>query len=324
MPDKAAHDDAPQQLLIGDRLREAREAAAIPVEKIASDLLLDPGVLVHLEAEEFAELGAPVFVRGHLRKYALRLGLPADELVELYHRDHDRPQGLPIVNESLAFTQKKHRGWMLVLLLAIAVAAIAIFLLKDKSGEPAVESAAAPAPGEDIVLETTPVVAGSLIASVDPEKRLPKPPAVVESKPEPEPEPEPELAQPQPQPQPQSVATAPAASAPSSPPVASSPAVASPVDAVLLDVAFAFSQDSWIEVYDATGARLLYAMGRAGSIRNVSGEPPLRVFLGLAGAVEVRVGGEDFTIPPQRIRGNVARFVIDGRGAAGALAGQTT
>ena len=313
MPDKAAQDDAPKQLLIGDRLRAAREATAIPLEKIASDLLLDPSVLEHLEAEEFAELGAPVFVRGHLRKYALRLGLPADELVELYHRDHDRPQGLPIVNESLAFTQKKRRGWLLVLLLAIAVAAIAVFLLKDRSGERAVEPAAAPTQGEAIVLETTPVVAGSLIASAGPEERLPDPSSVAEP-----------VAAGQ-----ESDAIAAAGAARGAAPVTSLPAANPratdpPAAPGILDVAFSFSQDSWIEVYDATGARLLYAMGRAGSTRNLSGEPPLRVFLGLVGAVEVRVGGEPFAIPPQRIRGNVARFVIDGRNPENALAGETT
>ncbi len=313
MPDKAAQDEAPQQLLIGDRLREAREAAAIPVEKIASDLLLDPSVLVHLEAEEFAELGAPVFVRGHLRKYAMRLGLPADELVELYHRDHDRPQGLPIVNESLALTQKKRRGWLLVLLLAIAVAAIAVFLLKDRSNERALEPAAAPTQGEAIVLETTPVVAGSLIASAAPEERLPPPPSVVE----------PVAAEQESGANPAAVAApsaAPVTNLPAATPPASSPALAPG----MLDVAFSFSQDSWIEVYDATGARLLYAMGRAGSTRNLRGEPPLRVFLGLVGAVEIRVGEEPFAIPPQRIRGNVARFVIDGRTPESALAGETT
>jgi len=51
-------------------------------------------------------------------------------------------------------------------------------------------------------------------------------------------------------------------------------------------------------------------MGRAGSTRRVSGEPPLRVFLGLARAVDVRVGGEAFVVPQERIRRDVARFVI--------------
>lgn len=312
MPDKAAQDDAPKQLLIGDRLRAAREATAIPLEKIASDLLLDPGVLEHLEAEEFAELGAPVFVRGHLRKYAMRLGLPADELVELYHRDHDRPQGLPIVNESLAFTQKKRRGWLLVLLLLIAVAAIAIFLLKGRPTDRADEPAESPQSDEEAVLETPPVVTGTLLASSESQQSQPEPSPAAPAAAEPDPGvtkaalPKPELP------------------AVTSTPAADEPAASATILPGVLDVAFSFSQDSWIEVYDATGARLLYAMGRAGSTRNVSGEPPLRVFVGLVGAVEVRVGGEVFAIPAQRIRGNVARFVIEGRNPGNALAGETS
>lgn len=312
MPDKAAQDDAPKQLLIGDRLRAAREATAIPLEKIASDLLLDPGVLEHLEAEEFAELGAPVFVRGHLRKYAMRLGLPADELVELYHRDHDRPQGLPIVNESLAFTQKKRRGWLLVLLLLIAVAAIAIFLLKGRPTDRADEPAESPQSDEEAVLETPPVVTGTLLASSESQQSQPEPSPAAPAAAEPDPGvtkaalPKPELP------------------AVTSTPAADEPAASATILPGVLDVAFSFSQDSWIEVYDATGARLLYAMGRAGSTRNVSGEPPLRVFVGLVGAVEVRVGGEVFAIPAQRIRGNVARFVIERRNPGNALAGETS
>lgn len=315
MPDKAAQDDAPKQLLIGDRLRAAREATAIPVEKIASDLLLDPSVLEHLEAEEFAELGAPVFVRGHLRKYAMRLGLPADELVELYHRDHDRPQGLPIVNESLAFTQKKRRGWLLVLLLLIAVAAIAIFLLQGRPTDRADEPAESPQSDEEAVLETPPAVTGTLLASSDSQQAQPEPSAAADPAPAAA-EPEPEVSK--------AVPPEPQLSAVTSTPAADEPAASAAILPGVLDVAFSFSQDSWIEVYDATGARLLYAMGRAGSTRNVSGEPPLRVFVGLVGAVEVRVGGEAFAIPVQRIRGNVARFVIEGRNPGNAMAGETS
>ncbi|MGW8368950.1 MAG: helix-turn-helix domain-containing protein, partial [Gammaproteobacteria bacterium] len=156
MPDKPAQDESPQPKPIGDRLRDAREASGIPLEKIAGDLLLDPSVLEHLEAEEFTALGAPVFVRGHLRKYAMRLGLPGDELVEIYHRDHDRPQGLPIINESLAFKNKNRRGWILLLaLLVIAAASVAFVVLKDERDQQPPPPANPAEKKEEAVLETT-------------------------------------------------------------------------------------------------------------------------------------------------------------------------
>ncbi len=307
MPDKPAQDESTQPKLIGDRLRDAREAAGIPLEKIAGDLLLDPAVLEHLEAEEFTALGAPVFVRGHLRKYAMRLGLPGDELVEIYHRDHDRPQGLPIINESLAFKDKKRRGWiLLVALLLIAAAAVAFVVLRDDRDQP-------PPPSEPVekkeeaVLETTPLVAESVLASADERavsQTMPATPvAMLETEPPTEPAAGADV---------RSVSEA-------SPSTAASTAV----QARTLDVSFSFDEDSWVEVYDATGARLLYAMGRAGSIRRVSGEPPLRVFLGLARAVDVRVGGESFVVPQERIRRDVARFVIGDETIGVAASGET-
>jgi cytoskeleton protein RodZ len=307
MPDKPAQDESPQPKPIGDRLRDAREASGIPLEKIAGDLLLDPSVLEHLEAEEFTALGAPVFVRGHLRKYAMRLGLPGDELVEIYHRDHDRPQGLPIINESLAFKDKNRRGWILLLaLLVIAAASVAFVVLKDGRDKQAPPPANPAEKKEEAVLETTPLVAESLVASADDNaasQTIPRPPvAGLETEPSPEP--------------------APGVDGAPLPEASPSRAASTPVQARTLDVSFSFDEDSWVEVYDATGARLLYAMGRAGSTRRVSGEPPLRVFLGLARAVDVRVGGETFVVPQERIRRDVARFVIGDEAIGVAASGE--
>ena len=70
----------------GARLRREREAQGIGHQQAAESLNLDPAVLTHLEANEFAALGAPVFVKGHLRRYASMLGLAEDEIVSMYDR----------------------------------------------------------------------------------------------------------------------------------------------------------------------------------------------------------------------------------------------
>ena len=68
----------------GARLRREREAQGISHQQAAESLNLDTMVLAHLEANDFATLGAPVFVKGHLRRYTTMLGLDENEIVSLY------------------------------------------------------------------------------------------------------------------------------------------------------------------------------------------------------------------------------------------------
>ncbi len=59
----------------GQRLRKAREAAGLSLADVASRLKMPTRVVESLEAEDWARLGAPVFVRGQLRSYGRLLGL---------------------------------------------------------------------------------------------------------------------------------------------------------------------------------------------------------------------------------------------------------
>jgi cytoskeleton protein RodZ len=59
---------------IGECLRTARERRGLGVVQAAERLHVDAAVIEALEAGRFTALGAPVFVRGHLRRYAELLG----------------------------------------------------------------------------------------------------------------------------------------------------------------------------------------------------------------------------------------------------------
>src|SRR3954465_15650323 len=76
---------------IGERLRAGRERAGLSVAAAAEKLHLDPKVIESLEADRFAELGASVYVRGHLRRYADFVGEPGLELVQNYAAREARP-----------------------------------------------------------------------------------------------------------------------------------------------------------------------------------------------------------------------------------------
>jgi cytoskeleton protein RodZ len=69
---------------IGTRLQRAREARALTVLQAAEKLHVDARILESLEAEDFAALGAPVYARGHLRRYADLLGEDIAQLQSLY------------------------------------------------------------------------------------------------------------------------------------------------------------------------------------------------------------------------------------------------
>ena len=56
--------------LAGERLADARREQQIAVLEIAKELHLDEYKVRALENNDFDVIGAPVFVKGHLKKYA--------------------------------------------------------------------------------------------------------------------------------------------------------------------------------------------------------------------------------------------------------------
>jgi cytoskeleton protein RodZ len=76
-----------------------------------------------------------------------------------------------------------------------------------------------------------------------------------------------------------------------------------------------FKQDSWAEVYDGRGNRMMYDVGRSDLPRVIDADPPVQVVLGYAPAVNVEINGAAITVPERRINNSVARFNVqaDGR-----------
>ena len=61
----------------GPMLRRARESRGLTPQQAAEQLNLDVSVVEALERDDLAALGAPVFAKGHLRRYGAMLGLTA-------------------------------------------------------------------------------------------------------------------------------------------------------------------------------------------------------------------------------------------------------
>jgi cytoskeleton protein RodZ len=270
---------------IGERLRAGRERAGLSVAATAEKLHLDPKVIEALEADRFAELGASVYVRGHLRRYADFVGEAGAELVDIYTAREARPPppDLTQIPQAERRTDPRRLVTPFVGLGGALVVALAIYWVLGTSRSGADRSA-------------TPPSAQKAPAP------LPAPAEIIA----------PALAPPTAaQPAPLAVAPAPAASDAS----AAAPTREAPAAARTTRLRLELGSDSWVEIYDARGERLFYDVASAGSVQSVEGPPPLRVTLGSAVGVSVDVDGRRREIPATAMDGEGARFIVNRSGS---------
>lgn len=94
----------------GARLRIAREARGLAIEDVAERLRLNAALVLALEEDRLALLGAPVFAKGHLRNYALLVGVPEAEIMAAWEADEiPEPSFLPALD--LKPKRRSHGSW---------------------------------------------------------------------------------------------------------------------------------------------------------------------------------------------------------------------
>ena len=69
---------------LGALFRQARLAKSLEPKDVASRLKVSPSIIQSLESNLLEQLGPPVFVRNHLKRYAQLLNLPEQEVLERY------------------------------------------------------------------------------------------------------------------------------------------------------------------------------------------------------------------------------------------------
>jgi cytoskeletal protein RodZ len=83
-------------MAIGVQLRAAREKRNLTASQVAAATRMKVQTVEALEAEDFGQIPAPIYVKGFLRTYAEYVGLDAKALVDEYLRRGSGPLSEPV------------------------------------------------------------------------------------------------------------------------------------------------------------------------------------------------------------------------------------
>ncbi|MDX1443143.1 MAG: DUF4115 domain-containing protein [Gammaproteobacteria bacterium] len=334
--------------LPGATLRREREARSLSVRQVASELHVDDRLLQALENDDFAAIGAPIFVKGHLRNYAKLLGIDSAPLIDAYER-------FAPVEEPKIFARKadgtsmevtstgpwvKVFGWFLLVLLLLGslgwwyyqqesasgagstlrvldrgdstIDSVATDESVDEGTDTATDETGSPDPRAQLVEEPVGTEEGAVEGKVPAGQSDGDTTEAIQAAGEMSPD----------------KATADSTATPRSEPTVTddrpreSSQVATPSTATTSDavpgtaiaegiIRLRFADASWVEVYNLAEEPLLYDLVPAGSVREVRAGGELRVFLGNAPAVSMTVNGEPFDLERYVRRDNTARFRLD-------------
>jgi cytoskeleton protein RodZ len=304
---KESNETAPK-IVPWEQLRQARERQNLTPADIAKELKLDVRFVKALEAGQLEKLPQPVYTAGYIRAYAKLVGLPPDDIVGDYasqestsmpeiiqtrekiparyrHVDHALPKSFSV---SHAGQEDKKSIRMFVSALGIAVVLAIAWQVYTNMQAPD-----ASLPLESAVEAPVPEAAGpgGETEVVQPAGEVPEQKTV-------------KLAIPGQSPSPGGT------SATTSGGQAELQSLQANAEK-MVSISLSYSEDSWIDIRDATGKPLIRRLGKAGGSNTVTGVAPFEVILGYSPGVSIEYDGEPYDISRFQTR-PVARFVMDG------------
>jgi cytoskeleton protein RodZ len=286
--------------LPGVRLKAERERRGLSAQKAADEMHLDRWVIEALEADDYQRIGPTVYAKGHLKKYAALLGLPAAEIAAAFDtRVQVRSEPAAAGPSMLLSTRDDSGGSGGFSPLQIAGCVAVVLALgvlwwrpwharaKPTVSAPPVASASsepATAPESGIVSSAQAAQLGAAVA----------PPTPAASA---------------------STGVSPSSGAASSGAAPTDSAAAAGADSTApvpgagrARLRLSFSADSWVDVHDAAGKRTFAGNGLANSVKTIAGLAPMRVYLGAGSGVQLEINDRAVAIGPQFFAGDVARF----------------
>jgi len=292
--DKETEPDGP---IAGMRLAEARRAQDISVLDIAKELHLDEQKVRALEENKFDVLGAPVFAKGHLRKYAELVGVPLDDILADYYSLNRAVGAPPVVGRPRKIERDYHLGqWLAAIMIIALLGAVVVgvyWWYENRPLEPVTQTNSATlAPFASTADNDIDASTGSEVTT-----SLPETVAVGDV----------------------DTASGAAIIAANQPEIvddvvkvaAATPESSSPSAGPQATLTMNFSGDCWTEVSDASGKRLYFDLGTAGRNVSVTGAAPLRALFGDSANVSVAINGQDYVIPASLRSGRTARLTVN-------------
>mgnify|MGYP000514789321 CR=1 FL=1 len=287
----------------GKLLQTAREEKNLRPEDVAYEIRLTPSQVLALDEDDYSKMPEETYVRGYLRNYARLVGVPENDILMAFARlirardPVQTPVSTPTENE----TNKNSR-----LVWAVAVAGIvtvivlsAVWVLKPYDDELPVTDIGSDAPvgegkptPEEVLVGTSPLnlnkslVPGLNVSPVSPASE-PERASEIKTKAE-------------------ISAAVKSANITQAVGKTNTRRDQNNTDGVLL---INYSKDSWTDVRDAKGRKLLYRTVKAGEKVAVSGELPLSLFFGFAQGVKVKFNGKTINVS-DHTRGVFARFTL--------------
>jgi cytoskeleton protein RodZ len=324
----------------GTRLRVARQAQGLALDRVAAELHLGTRVIESLEHEDYRTLPGQVFVVGYIRKYARLVGLDPEPLLASYREGAPRmdPSLTGAVPTRASAIGSAHLVVRLVgILLLVILVALSLLWWKGRQWDSDLEPTSSAGSGVEQRAQT---------AGIPDSVQEPLTPAqIVDPKPVPgatedrhrHTAPETRLEMPESIPVPdaserQSAMASPAPSESDAPGGAES-AETTPTDVGATDatpnteppvateaetktevppeeIVMSFDGPCWVDVRDSQGKYKLFGEMKKGDRHLLEGAPPYSVILGNAAAVQITIDGDAFDLSTLS-RGNVARFTLD-------------
>lgn len=304
------HAEAYASSRCGGALRVSREAQGLSVLEIATRLRLSAKQIEAIEADNFAALPEPTIVRGFIRNYAKQLKIDAEPLLNAYSAivPSVQPHEMivkPSANMKMTSYQKPKTGLYSLAALAILLGVgIWLFYQQYVQKPSPVTPTASIGSTESLPQAALPVAERASASEASTALELP-PAADTNTTTAP-------IADSTVSAPPFAAVTPPVEPAPAAPveaaPVAPVAAESAPVGMAKLE--FSATQETWVNVLDASGREVYSQTIFAGSRETVNVRLPANITVGNAGATGLSMNGKAYDLAPYS-RNNVAHITLD-------------